>query len=146
MYNLQCFIKLLIGVTISVPDIVAFIESVGNPFVSKLKANISSRFGSQDIIAAFSIFDPKKVPSIDSPNFKNYGESSVNTLHTHFGVPRAAKTLDGVECTKEPIVSDETIIEWKNYRRFVAQQPKESIGEQLQELVTNDMMGAMYPI
>ena len=31
-----------------------------------------------------------------------------------------------------------------NYRRFVAQQPKESIGEQLQELVTNDMMGAMY--
>ena len=131
-----------IGVTISVPDIVAFIESVGKPFVSKLKANISSRFGSQDIIAALSIFDPKKVPSIDSSNFKNYCESSVNTLHTHFGVPRAAKTLDGVECTKEPI--DETIIEWKNYRRFVAQQPKESIGEQFQELVTNDMMGAMY--
>ena len=26
-----------------------------------------------------------------------------------------------------PIVSDETIIEWKNYRCFVAQQPKESI-------------------
>ena len=32
-----------------------------------------------------------------------------------------------------------------NYIRFVAQQPKESIGEQLQELVTNNMMGAMYP-
>ncbi len=44
----------------------------------------------------FSIFDPKKVPSIDSPNFKNYGESSVNILHTHFSVcpPRVAKTLD----------------------------------------------------
>ena len=51
--------------TISVPDIVAFIESVGNTFVSKLKANISSKFWSQDIIVAFSIFDPKKVPSID---------------------------------------------------------------------------------
>ena len=97
--------------TISVPDIVAFTESAGKSFVSKLKANISSRFGSQDVIAAFSIFDPKKVPSIDSPDIKTYGESSINTLHSHFGVPRAAKTLDGVECTKEPIVSDETIIE-----------------------------------
>ena len=56
--------------TISVPDIVAFTESAGKSFVSKLKANISSRFGSQDVIAAFSIFDPKKVPSIDSPDIK----------------------------------------------------------------------------
>ena len=99
-----------IGATISVPDIVAFIESAGKSFVSKLQANISSRFGSQDVIAAFSIFDPKKVPSIDSPDINTYGESSINTLHSHFGVPRAAKTLDGVECIKEPIVSDETII------------------------------------
>ena len=67
-------------------------------------------------------------------------------LQSHLAyTPRAAKTLDGMECIKEPILSDETIIEWKNYRRFVAQQPKESIGEQLQELVTNNMMGAMYP-
>ena len=46
---------------------------------------------------------------------------------------------------KEPLVSDEAIIEWKNYRRFLAQHPKDDgIGAQLQELVTNDMMGAMY--
>ena len=134
-----------IGLTISVPDIVAFTESTGKSFVSKLKANISSRFGSQDVIAAFSVFDPSKVPSIDSPGIKLYGESSINTLHSHFGISRAAKTLDGVDCMKEPIVSDETIIEWKNYRRFIAQHPKECIGTQLQELVTNDMMGAMYP-
>lgn len=58
---------------------------------------------------------------------------------------KAAKTLDGVECTKEPVISDETIIEWKNYRRFLAQHPKEKITTQLQELATNEMMGAMYP-
>ena len=38
-----------------------------------LVANISSRFGLQDIIEAFSIFDPKKVPSIDSAGIKTYG-------------------------------------------------------------------------
>ena len=134
-----------IGVNISVPDIVAFTEKIGKPFVSKLKANISSRFGSQDITAAFSIFDPKKVPSIDSADIKTYGESFINTLHAHFGVPKAVKTLEGVECTKEPIVLDETMIEWKNYRCFLAQNPKEKITTQLQELATNDMMGAMYP-
>ena len=134
-----------IGVNISVPDVVAFTENVGKPFVSNLKANIPSRFGSQDTIAAFSIFDPKKVPSIDSPDINTYGESFVNTLYAHFGVSKAAKTLAGVECTKEPIVSDETMIEWKNYRRFLAQHPKEKITTQLQELATNDMMEAMYP-
>ena len=123
----------------------AFTESIGKSFVSMLRANISNRFGSQDVIAAFSIFDPKKVPSIDSPEISKYGEDSLNILHSHFGVPRAAKTLDGVECMKEPLVSDETIIEWKNYRRFLAKHPKDGIGAQLQELVTNDMMGAMYP-
>ena len=61
---------------------------------------------------------------------------------TQFGVPRAAETLDGAECTKEPI---ETIIEWKSYRLFLAQHPKETISTQLQELATNDMMGAIYP-
>ena len=54
--------------------------------------------------------------------------------------------MELAECTKEPIVSDETIIEWKNYRCFIAQHPKEGISTQLQELVNNDMMGAMYPI
>lgn len=76
-----------IGVNISVPDINEFAEKVGKPFVSKLQANISSRFGSQDIISAFSILDPKKVPSIDSADIKTYGESFVDTLCAHFGVP-----------------------------------------------------------
>ena len=39
--------------------------------MSKFKANISSKFGSQDVVAAFSIFDPKMVPSIESADIKN---------------------------------------------------------------------------
>ena len=40
---------------------------------------------------------------------------------------------------------DETMIEWKNCRLFLAQNPKEKTTTQLEELATNDMMGAMYP-
>lgn len=112
--------------------------------MSKLKANISSRFGSQDVIADFSIFDPKKVPSIDSADIKTYGESFVDILYSQFGVPRAAKTLDGAECTKEPIVSNETIIEWKNYRRFLAQHPKKTISAQLRELATKGALSTCH--
>ena len=46
-------------VKITVDDIKSFQDNVGKPFVSALKANISSRFGSQDVVSAFSIFDPK---------------------------------------------------------------------------------------
>ena len=59
------------GVNITTSDIQTFQNSVGNHFVSTLKDNISSCFCSQDIVSAFSIFDPKKtlvwtLPSINS--------------------------------------------------------------------------------
>jgi len=53
-------------------DIKSFQDNVGIPFVSTLKANISSRFGSQDVVSAFSIFDPKKTPRIDSLEYTYY--------------------------------------------------------------------------
>ncbi len=60
-----------IEVNVSATDALAFLRSTGKPFVLNLKANISSRFVSQDIVSAFSIFDPKKVPSITSPDIKS---------------------------------------------------------------------------
>lgn len=47
-------------------DIVKFTGIAGKPFITTLTANIFSRFGSQDVVAAFSIVDPKKAPSFDS--------------------------------------------------------------------------------
>ena len=56
------------------------------------------------------------MPSQESPGIKTYGDSLLTTLQKHFGEPKAAKTLDGTDCTKAPIiVSDETEIEWQNY-------------------------------
>ena len=43
------------SIKITMDDIKSFQDNVGIPFVSTLKANISSRFGSQDVVSAFSI-------------------------------------------------------------------------------------------
>jgi len=50
------------------------------PFVSTLTANISSHFGSQYVVSAFSIFDPKKTPKLDCSEYSNYGKDSVSIL------------------------------------------------------------------
>ena len=58
-------------------DIKSFQSNVGNPFVSNLKDNISVHFSSQDIVSSFSIFDPKKIPSSESPRYAVHGEDSI---------------------------------------------------------------------
>ena len=61
-------------ITIALADIQYFQDSVGKPFISNLKNNISNRFSSQDIVSSFSIFDPKNIPSPESPLYARYGE------------------------------------------------------------------------
>ena len=58
------------GVNITTSDIQTFQNSVGNHFVSTLKGNILSCFCSQDM-SAFSIFDPKKTPSVDTSEYNS---------------------------------------------------------------------------
>ena len=48
-----------ISIKITVDNIKSFQDNIGIPFVCKLKANISRRFGSQDVISALGIFNPK---------------------------------------------------------------------------------------
>ena len=43
-------------------------------------ANISSRFASSGDVAALSIFDPRRVPCVDSDNLSCSGEDSFSTL------------------------------------------------------------------
>ena len=78
---------------------------------------ISSRFTSQDVVSAFSIFDPKKIPSPpESPEYPSYGEDSVDTLSSHYGVDRPAQTLEGEEFSKPALTSAEVSTEWKTFR------------------------------
>ncbi|XP_043930319.1 zinc finger and BTB domain-containing protein 25 isoform X2 [Protopterus annectens] len=53
--------------------------------VSAIKRNISSRLDScLPLLSAFSIFNPLLVPSIDSPNFFEYGHQEIMVLSNHF--------------------------------------------------------------
>ena len=48
-----------VGIAIKETEISKFQDEVAQPFITLLKKNISSRFASNDIISALSIFDPK---------------------------------------------------------------------------------------
>ena len=126
-------------------DIKSFQDNVGIPFVSKLKANISSRFGSQDVISAFSIFDPKKTPKVDSSEYTNYGKDSLSVLLNQYGSPKTATALDGEEFQKPALITDRVHAEWTTFRHYIAKEPKEDMSSQLNNLLTNDMLKTMFP-
>lgn len=95
---------------------------MGNCFIDKLKSNITSRFyTSKDIITAFGIFEPKRVPKVGTTELESYGIDSVNTLLSQYGENKPATTLDGKDYDKEPIVSEDVHFEWKTYRRYMSQ-------------------------
>ena len=58
------------GIEISPEDITTFQKNVVEPFIVHLKDIISSQFASSsNVVSAMSIFDPKKMPSVESPIF-----------------------------------------------------------------------------
>ena len=58
-------LKAATGIEVTYLDICSYQERVGKPFIRLIKDNISSRFrsSSKDVLSAFSIFYPKKVPA-----------------------------------------------------------------------------------
>ena len=133
------------GVNITTSDIQTFQNSVGNRFVSTLKGNISSRFCSQDIVSAFSIFDPKKTPSVDTSEYQQYGEGSVTVLLDQYGGRKTAVSLEGEEYEKMGLVSSEVKAEWKMLKHYLTKKPQEDMASQLHELVTNETLISMLP-
>ena len=57
------------------------------------------------MLSAFSIFDPKEVPSFSTHELSLYGDSSIQTLIGQFGRYLPAKSLEGIEFEKAAIVS-----------------------------------------
>ncbi len=111
-------------ITLTTESIATFQGQVAEPFIRMLKANISSRFISQDIVSSFGIFDPKKVPAADSSDFHTYGEDLIDVLLAHYGAELPAKTAGGDEYTKEALISRETREEWKTFRSYLSKKPK----------------------
>lgn len=75
-------------------------------FLEKLTENLLSRFPDSDLISAFSILDPLKLPSSDS-DLSTYGCCELETLCAHHGQPKTiesgAELLPVVELLKQRI-------------------------------------------
>ena len=141
-------LKAATGIEVTHLDICSFQERVDKPFIRLIKDNISSRFRSSSkvVLSAFSVFDPKKVPSFSSHELSLYGDSSIQTLTGQFGRDLPAKSLEGTEFEKAAIVSSDLSTEWKTYRQLLIKQPIDDISMQLKGLLTNDMLIALLPI
>ena len=140
-------LKAATGIEVTHLDTCSFQERVGKPFIRLIKDNISSGFrsSSKDVLSAFSIFHPKNVPSLSTHELPLYGDSSIQTLIGQFGRDLLAKLLEGTEFEKAAIVSSELSTEWKTYCQLLIKQPKGDISIQLKELLTNDMLIALFP-
>ena len=70
------------------------------------------------------------------------------TLIGQFGRDLPAKSLGGTELEKEAIVSSDLRTEWKIYCQLLIMEPKDDTYHmymQLKELLTNDMLIALFP-
>ena len=76
-------IKAATGIEVPHLDICSFQERVGKPFIRLVKDNISSWFrsSSKDVLSVFSIFYPKKMPSLSTHEITLYGDSSNSNSH-----------------------------------------------------------------
>ena len=121
---------------------------MGKPFIRLIKDNISSWFrsSSKDVLSAFSIFDPNKVPSLSTHELPLYGDSSIQTLNGQFGRDLPANSLEGIEIDKAAIVSSDPSAERKTYCQLLIKQPIDDISMQLKELLTKGMLIALFPI
>ena len=71
-------------------------------------------------MSAFSIFDPKKTPSVDTSEYQQYGEGSVTVLLDQYGGRKTAVSLEGEEYEKMGLVSSEVKAEWKTLKHYLA--------------------------
>ena len=93
------------GIEVTHLDICSFQERVGKPFTRLIKDNISSqfRFSSKDVLSAFSIFEPKNVPSLSTHELPLYGDISIQTLIGQFGRDLPAKSLEELNLRRQPL-------------------------------------------
>ena len=132
-----------VGIKFNSDDLAAFQSHITEKFYTKLKENIQNRFVSQDVVSCFSIFYPKRTRN--SSENCTFGEDQVKVLFEHYGSELPAETVVGDEFLVPAIISSDLLTEWKIFRPYITNQPRENLNEQLRELSTNSMMQTMFP-
>ena len=82
-------------------------------------------------MSSFSIFDPEKKPPLGTTDPFYYGEDCIDTILKHYGENLTAESVLVEESVKPALVSSDITLEWKTYRRYIAQPPKEDMKAQL---------------
>ena len=67
-------------------------------------------------MSALSIFDPKKIPSVDTSEYQQYGEGSVTVLLDQYGGRKTAVSREGEGYEKMGLVSSEVKTQWKSLK------------------------------
>ena len=93
-------------------------------------------------MSSFSIFDPKNLPN---PPKDTYGDDESKVLIQYYGKELQGETIVGDGYTRPAFVSSDLLIEWKTFRKYITNQPKEDINKQLKELSTSSMLEIMCP-
>ena len=119
-----------VGINFNSDDVASFQSRVTEPFYTKLKENIANCFVSQDVVSCFRIFDPKKTPILWKTT---YGEDQVKVLLEHYGSELPAETVVADEFLMPAVITSSSDLptEWKTFRRYITNQPREDIKEQL---------------
>ena len=109
-------LKAATGIEVTHLDICSFQERVCRQ--THIKDNISSQFksSSQNVLSVFSIFDPKKVPSLSTH------ELPLHVVQLKLALDSLGEiyqlSLEGTEFEKAAIFSSDHSIKWKTYRQF----------------------------
>ena len=74
-----------------------------------------------------------------------YGDKSIKVLLQHYGRKLPVQSVVGDEFVMPAFVDSDLPTECKTYQRYIANQPKEDMNEQLKELFTNSMLETMCP-
>ena len=74
-----------------------------------------------------------------------YGNESIKTLFQHYGRELPAESVLGEKFAMPAFVNPDVTTEWKTFRRYITNQPKEDLNEQLKELSANPMLHTMCP-
>ena len=109
----------------------SFLNQIQKPFIQKLCDNLQQRFPDVELLDAFSIFDPSKLPpTYDIAVRTRYGMERVNVLADHFiSLDPQALTLD-----------------WQSFRVYMMQSCREMTMKQvLCTLATSSSLGSAYP-
>ena len=99
------------GIKVTHDDISSFQKNMAESFAADLKNNISSRFASQDVVSAFSVFNPQKMSDVSSSHLALHGEDSIDVLMNHYGAEKQAYTVQGEEFMKPPLITSEVYLE-----------------------------------